>query len=222
MADLDPLLGLLRHLLPRELPGGELSLADIDPPLHVNEAGALLVVLRTVTREDGMIVDLREQAVALGRFDAHPLARWQAYLEGTLRAAPAIVTALGGLAAILPGDLFAYAQVLDDAALASADDFLRKLTDPEQLAAWKIGSTRFGGDPDLPPMLAWPEVEGVPLVFVAQLDLAEIADHEAAAELPRSRLKRKRCCPRSSRPTTTRRCDLSPTCRSISRRLPSS
>lgn len=236
MPELEPIHQLLRRLLPRELPGGELSLADTDP-LHVNEAGTLLVALRTVTRdEDGMIVDLREQEVALGRFDAHPLSRWLAYLEGTLRAAPAIVTALGGLDALLPCDLFSYPQVLDDSALVGADDFSRELSDPEQLAAWKqrledecwlellepcglaerldevrallrpalrlhlvaldqgeeeqleVGRSRLGGDPDLPPALAWPQIDGEPLVFVAQLDLAELAHYEAAGELPREGL----------------------------------
>lgn len=234
--DLESLLELLRESLPRELPGGELSLADADPQLHVNEAGTLIVALRTVTREDGMIVDLREQQVALGRLDAHSLARWRAYLEGTLQAAPAIVAALGGLDALLPCDLFAFPQVLDDPALESADDFARELADPERLAAWnqqledqawldllepcrlgdrlaevrallrpslrlhldalergdedqlEVGSTRLGGAPDLPPTLAWPEVDGVPLVFVAQLDLAELASFDAAAELPREGL----------------------------------
>jgi hypothetical protein len=233
---INPLLDLLRRLLPCELPGGELSLAGSGPPLHVDEAGTLFVVLRTLTREDGMIIDVREQERALGRFDAYPLARWQAYLEGTLRAAPAIVTALGGLDALFPCDLFAYPQLLDDPSLVSADDFFQELTDPEQLAAWnqllqdepwlellepcgladrldevrallrpslrlhltaleereanelEVGSTHFGGDPDLPPALAWPDVDGEPMVFVAQLDLAEFADHEAASELPREGL----------------------------------
>ncbi|HVI02273.1 MAG TPA: DUF1963 domain-containing protein, partial [Enhygromyxa sp.] len=72
----------LRRLLPRELPGGELSLTDDDPPIHVDE----------------------------------------------------------------------------------------------------VGSSRIGGDPDLPVGVPWPEVDGEPLVFVAQLDLAEIAKHVAAAE----------------------------------------
>jgi hypothetical protein len=233
---LSELLDRLRQLLPCELPGGELSLAGISPPLHVDEAGTLFLALRTVTREEGTLIDMREQEIALGRFDAYPPARWQAYLEGTLRAAPAIVAALGGLDALLPCELFAFPQVLDDPALESADDFFAKLTDPEQLAAWKqqfddipwlewlepcgladrleevrvmlrpslrlhltaldedeqdqleVGSTRFGGDPDLPPALAWPAVEGEPLVFVAQFDLAELAAEATVAELPREGL----------------------------------
>ncbi|WAS98192.1 DUF1963 domain-containing protein [Nannocystis punicea] len=50
--------------------------------------------------------------------------------------------------------------------------------------ACPVGQTRLGGDPDLPPDLPWPEVGGVRLTFVAQFDLAELAGHEAARELP--------------------------------------
>lgn len=47
-----------------------------------------------------------------------------------------------------------------------------------------IGQTRVGGAPDLPLELPWPEACGVPLTFVAQLDLAELAGRRAAGELP--------------------------------------
>jgi hypothetical protein len=46
------------------------------------------------------------------------------------------------------------------------------------------GESRFGGCPDLPPSQAWPEADGTPLVFVAQFDLAELARHPQASELP--------------------------------------
>lgn len=236
MSNTDPLLDLLQSLLPCELPGGELSLADFDPQVEVDEGGTLLVALRTVTREDGVIVGVLEQQIGLGRFDAHSLARWQAYLAGALRAAPTIVTALGGLDALMPCDLLVTPSVLDDPQLVSAEDFFARLTDPELLARCKqqlqdepwlellepcgladrldevrallrpslrmhlsaleeeeegeleLGSSRLGGDPDLPPALAWPQIEGEPMVFVAQLDLAELADYQAAAELPREGL----------------------------------
>ncbi len=38
----------------------------------------------------------------------------------------------------------------------------------------KPGSTRLGGDPDLPPDTVWPEVKGRPLRFFAQLRLEEL------------------------------------------------
>lgn len=45
--------------------------------------------------------------------------------------------------------------------------------------------SRFGGAPDLPPDMPWPSVEGEPLTFVVQIDLAELAGLDAADELPR-------------------------------------
>lgn len=47
-----------------------------------------------------------------------------------------------------------------------------------------VGGTRLGGEPDLPPDLPWPSVDGVPLTFAAQLDLAELRPLRAARELP--------------------------------------
>src|SRR5690242_15246162 len=89
-----------------------------------------------VTIDAGTIMDVREQEVALGRFADHPPARWQAYLEGTLRAAPAIIESLGGMDAMLPFDLFAYFRVLGDPALTDADAFAAALSDRERLARW--------------------------------------------------------------------------------------
>lgn len=36
------------------------------------------------------------------------------------------------------------------------------------------GSSRFGGDPDLPLWARWPSYEGVPMMFVAQINLEEV------------------------------------------------
>lgn len=47
-----------------------------------------------------------------------------------------------------------------------------------------IGATRLGGDPDLPPDLPWPTIDGAPLTFAAQLDLADLRRHPGARELP--------------------------------------
>jgi hypothetical protein len=230
MMDTEALQDLVRRRLPLAIPGGMLALAREDSPIAIDE-GRLVLALRSITTdEDGTPIDLREQEIVLGKLDDHPLERWLAYLEGTLRAAPAIVESLGGIDAILPFELF-YFSVLDDPRLSSADEFAAVLSDPEQLAAlneaaragaWREalepcglaehadavaallrpslrlrlepldagedefepGSTRLGGDPDLPPELAWPAVAGEPMVFVAQFDLAELAAFEAARELP--------------------------------------
>lgn len=231
------LLALAERAFPVALAGGELG-TDPARPLWIDEQGVLIVALRSITTHEGMILDVREQQVALGRWTQHAPARWLAYLEATLLAAPTIVDLLGGLDAILPWDLFAYAGLLDDPELQQTDAFAAKLTDREWLArqnqaqddqAWREdlatcglaerldevrallrpslrlrllelepepddddplepARSRFGGEPDLPPDLAWPSVGGEPLVFVAQLDLAELAGFEEAAELPREGL----------------------------------
>ncbi|MFV8749135.1 DUF1963 domain-containing protein [Nannocystaceae bacterium ST9] len=233
MHELDPMNEWLRGRMPVALAGGELTLGGREPALWIDE-GRLMLALRTVTIDEGTILDVREQEVALGRFADHPIARWRAWLEGTLRAASAIVASLGGVEAILPFELF-YFRVLADPSLASADEFAAALADPDRLAvlnqqaddeAWReqlepcgladrlaevkalsrpslrltlepihdddeapeLGGTRIGGDPDLPPSQAWPAVEGEPMVFVAQFDLAELAGFAELAELPRAGL----------------------------------
>ena len=56
--------------------------------------------------------------------------------------------------------------------------------DEDDAPPHRIGHSRIGGRPDLPPGQAWPEQSGRPLVFVAQFDLAALARHPAARELP--------------------------------------
>lgn len=230
---MNDLLIWMQNRLPLAVAGGEIALADVDPPAWVVDEDWMYVGLRTITIEDGTIVDVREQHVVLGRYGEYPAARWQAYIEGTLRAAAAIVESFGGLDAMLPCDLFAHRRVLDDPTLPDADAIAAALSDPEQLARWNaelddeawcellepcgladrlaevkalrrpslrlylsehendvpaIGLSRLGGDPDLPPSQPWPEIDGEPLVFVAQLDLADLAEHPEARELPREGL----------------------------------
>lgn len=50
----------------------------------------------------------------------------------------------------------------------------------------QLGTSRFGGDPDLPPEIAWfsnPE-SGAPLIFVAQLNFAELTALDTDKKLP--------------------------------------
>ncbi|HRE87663.1 MAG TPA: DUF1963 domain-containing protein [Myxococcota bacterium] len=42
-----------------------------------------------------------------------------------------------------------------------------------------VGATRVGGEPDLPPALAWPSGEDGPLLFVLQVSLAQVAAFRA-------------------------------------------
>lgn len=238
----DELLAALRELLadglPAALPGGTLERSS-SGSMHIDESSEwLMIPLLLVTREDDLIVDVRETEVAFGPLSAHPHARWLAFIAATLRSAGAIVESLGGLDAALPGDVFSFRQLLDDPALHGVDDFAAKLGDHEWLAAanaafeqdaWRAdlepcglaehvpevqalllpairlrlvedgdesededededARTRFGGAPDLPPDMPWPSVEGEPLTFVVQLDLAALAGFEAASELPREGL----------------------------------
>ena len=58
--------------------------------------------------------------------------------------------------------------------------------DDTEAGSEPIGTTRIGGAPDLPSSMEWPTIEGEPLVFVAQLDLAAFAKYPGARELPPS------------------------------------
>jgi uncharacterized protein YwqG len=63
--------------------------------------------------------------------------------------------------------------------------------DPEKLAAFEaameslpLGASRFGGVPDLPPGETWPERGEVPMEFIAQIRLADVAAAGGDARLP--------------------------------------
>lgn len=60
--------------------------------------------------------------------------------------------------------------------------------DEDDNDATPVGSTRLGGEPDLPPSVAWPCSGDRPMTFAAQLDLADLAQFPAACELPREGL----------------------------------
>jgi uncharacterized protein (TIGR02996 family) len=47
-----------------------------------------------------------------------------------------------------------------------------------------VGASRIGGCPDLPPETEWPEYEGEPLGFLAQINFAELQPSPIARELP--------------------------------------
>lgn len=48
----------------------------------------------------------------------------------------------------------------------------------------KVGASKFGGRPDLPPGLEWPSGDTAPLSFFGQFNLAELQPGAAARELP--------------------------------------
>ncbi|MDC0673945.1 YwqG family protein [Nannocystis radixulma] len=237
MSTQDDLRELFQRILPQRAGAIALLLAPGHPqPVWRDENGHLRAALTLVyfdAADSDTPRDVREQEVYLGDEREHPPARLRAYLEGNLRAIPAILAAHGDDAdTLLPCDLFAYADLLADDALEHADEFAAALGDPARLAAmneaageaaWRdelaalglaehaaevralarpalrlhldpdeedddstcpMGQTRLGGEPDLPPSCAWPEVDGVLLTFVAQFDLAELVGRPAAGELP--------------------------------------
>src|SRR5712691_9915419 len=47
-----------------------------------------------------------------------------------------------------------------------------------------LGATKFGGSPDLPQNQAWPDRNGSPLPFVAQINLADTARYDTKQSLP--------------------------------------
>ncbi len=49
-----------------------------------------------------------------------------------------------------------------------------------------IGASKFGGAPDVPDGFAWPMRDDAPLVFMAQINLAEIAPFDIENQLPSS------------------------------------
>ncbi len=59
----------LRQALPVPLRQGELTQTGAEVPLWIDE-GRLVLGLRSVMRDEGMVIDVREQEVVLGRVDA--------------------------------------------------------------------------------------------------------------------------------------------------------
>ncbi len=47
-----------------------------------------------------------------------------------------------------------------------------------------LGDSKFGGLPDLPQGMAWPREAGIPLAFIMQLNLAQLAEYDRLHELP--------------------------------------
>ena len=55
---------------------------------------------------------------------------------------------------------------------------IRLSAQPAEERDLRLGSTKFGGSPDLPQETAWPEYNGSHLPFVAQINLSDIASYD--------------------------------------------
>ena len=82
-------------------------------------------------------------------------------------------------AALQQAGLGKHADALVDAARPSV-----RLEVDTELDHDRVGASRLGGDPDLPTGAEWPRKSGVPLSFVAQLDLAELTPYDLEGVLP--------------------------------------
>jgi uncharacterized protein YwqG len=74
---------------------------------------------------------------------------------------------LKDIAAISQPAIRLYPHVLDEASIA-------------------VGTSKFGGAPDLPPDIAWPTWHGLPQSFIAQIRLDDACDYDVAHLLPRN------------------------------------
>ena len=67
---------------------------------------------------------------------------------------------------------------------ALSKDSVRIIAIPAEEDAMKLGSSKFGGKPDLPIDFHWPEWKGMSLSFIGQINLKDIAEFEIEKQLP--------------------------------------
>ncbi|MCA9093465.1 MAG: DUF1963 domain-containing protein [Planctomycetaceae bacterium] len=73
---------------------------------------------------------------------------------------------------------------LADSLIQQARPSIRILTEPGEDAEIPVGASKFGGDPDLPEGFEWPEWNGEPLAFLAQISLADLLEFPEHELLP--------------------------------------
>jgi uncharacterized protein YwqG len=61
---------------------------------------------------------------------------------------------------------------------------IRLLTKPIEDADMPVGASKLGGLPDLPPHISWPQWQGVPQSFIAQMRLEELQAYDTQKLLP--------------------------------------
>jgi hypothetical protein len=75
-----------------------------------------------------------------------------------------------------------------DALVGLARPSARLRSTPTSDEDLRIGASKLGGNPDLPPSFRWPDREGRPLSFIAQIALSETAAILSGQDLPTSGL----------------------------------
>lgn len=74
----------------------------------------------------------------------------------------------------------------EDAIIATIQPTIRLETRAVAEDELRLGASKLGGSPDLPPGFAWPESDGTPHSFIAQLGLGEASACDAECLLPTS------------------------------------
>lgn len=84
-------------------------------------------------------------------------------------------------------------EQIRNSALASYAETLKRLLKPAIAMVHApvdspapIGASKLGGEPNLPPDFEWPEWQGTPLAFLAQVNLEQVAPYDAERLLPPS------------------------------------
>lgn len=88
-------------------------------------------------------------------------------------------------------EVVAFRQRLEAAGLGGFADSLVQMARPSvrlvadaALSTAEPAGSRLGGAPDLPASISWPRNESVPLSFIAQVNLADVAAYESEGVLP--------------------------------------
>jgi uncharacterized protein YwqG len=89
---------------------------------------------------------------------------------------------------------FALHEILRASALRHLADVIEKKALPSiRLRAKRVdesllkpGETKFGGTPDLPQGVSWPVSDGIPLPFIAQINLSTVAPYDMKQVLPQN------------------------------------
>jgi uncharacterized protein YwqG len=77
---------------------------------------------------------------------------------------------------------------MSDAILAAARKCVRFEGMAKESPKAPVGTSKLGGQPDLPEILDWPLRDGRPLAFLAQIALSHLPTNEESTQLPRSGL----------------------------------